>query len=149
MILDQDAIRTLIPHAGGMCLIERVLAWDAVQIQCETNSHRAADLPLREAGRLAAICAIEYGAQAMAIHGGLLAQAAGEPVGQGGYLAAVRGVHLHRDTLHDIKHPLRIHASRLGGAGGSFIYAIRVEAGGEPVAEARVTVMTQPGEYHP
>lgn len=147
MILDQESIRALVPHSGSMCLIERVLAWDDAQILCETNTHRAPGHPLAEGGRLAAIHAVEYGAQAMAIHGGLLARAAGEAPGQGGYVAAIRGAKIHRQALHDLDHPLRIHASRLAGEGGSFIYAIRVEAGGEPVAEARVTVMAQPGEH--
>ena len=37
------------------------------------SSHRAADNPLRAHGRLGAACGIEYAAQAMAVHGALLA----------------------------------------------------------------------------
>ena len=67
------SIETLLPHAGRMRLIDRVVSYDEQTIVCESDSHRAADHPLAEAGVLSIICGLEYGAQAMAIHGALLA----------------------------------------------------------------------------
>ncbi len=71
--IDAERIRKLVPHAGNMCLLERVVACDAASIRCETRSHLDQSNPLRRNGHLASICAIEYAAQAMALHGALTA----------------------------------------------------------------------------
>ncbi|HUR39913.1 MAG TPA: phosphotransferase, partial [Verrucomicrobiae bacterium] len=81
--IGRDEILTLIPHQGGMCLLDAVREWGDAQITCETATHRDPANPLREGGKLAAIHLAEYGAQAMAIHGGLLGRAAGTPVRRG------------------------------------------------------------------
>ena len=66
-------IERLIPHAGGMCLLERVLAFDDSGLHAQSEAHRDPAHPLRRDGRLSALHLCEYGAQAMAVHGGLLA----------------------------------------------------------------------------
>jgi len=142
--LTQEDIRGLVPHAGRMCLVEEVLEWDDARIVCRSDTHRAPDHPLSEQGKLSAIHAVEYGAQAMAIHAALLARQQGIAPKLGGYIAAIRGLQLHRRYVHDLGAMLTIQATRLGGEGGNFIYAIQVDAGDEPVLEARVTVMAQP-----
>ncbi len=71
--IDAERIRKLVPHAGNMCLLERVVACDAASIRCETRSHLDQSNPLRRNGHLSSICAIEYAAQAMALHGALTA----------------------------------------------------------------------------
>ncbi len=71
--IDAERIRKLVPHAGNMCLLERVVACDAASIRCETRSHLDQSNPLRRNGQLASMCAIEYAAQAMALHGALTA----------------------------------------------------------------------------
>ena len=48
--LDDAAIARLVPHQGGMCLLDRALDWDAAQITCETAAHAAPDNPLRRDG---------------------------------------------------------------------------------------------------
>ncbi|MGA8052800.1 MAG: 3-hydroxylacyl-ACP dehydratase, partial [Burkholderiales bacterium] len=63
--------------------------------------------PLRVGGRLQALAAIEYAAQAMAVHGGLatgVPGAAAEP----GRLVAVRDVRLYATTLDDVAEDLEI-----------------------------------------
>ncbi len=65
---------SLIPHQGAMCLLDRVVEWDKDRVLLATATHRAADNPLRLDGRLRAVHLCEYGAQAMAVHGGLSAQ---------------------------------------------------------------------------
>ena len=47
--LDHGDIAGLIPHAGRMCLLARVDAWDARTIRCTATSHADADHPLRSA----------------------------------------------------------------------------------------------------
>jgi len=66
-------VDTLLPHAGRMRLIDRIVSYDEQRIVCESESHRAAEHPLAEGGALSIVAGLEYGAQAMAIHGGLLA----------------------------------------------------------------------------
>ena len=44
--LDHGDIAGLIPHAGRMCLLARVDAWDARTIRCTATGHADADHPL-------------------------------------------------------------------------------------------------------
>jgi len=82
---------------GGMCLLDEVIDWSAARVSCRSGTHREPDNPLRAFGRLGIACGIEYAAQAMAVHGALVAggaplagaPAAGTPAA--GFLAAVRG----------------------------------------------------------
>src|SRR5256886_11224671 len=65
-----------IPHKGRMGLLDEVLSWDATRIRCRSATRRSPDNPLRLHGRLGAACGIEYAAQAMAVHGALVAASA-------------------------------------------------------------------------
>jgi len=133
-------IRTLIPHSGSMCLLDSVTRWDDRSIVCVTNTHRDPANPLRRAGRLSALHAFEYGAQAAAVHGGLRARSAGATAPPG-YLAALRNARLHATRLDDIDGPLEIFASRLFGDSANTVYECRVSAGDIVIAEARITIM--------
>src|SRR5258708_3794232 len=93
----RTAIAGLIPHSGAMCLLDEVLAWDAATIKCRTASHRQLGNPLSRGGSLAAICGIEYAAQAMAVHGRLADATGDRPVS--GFLASVREVHCNVGRL--------------------------------------------------
>lgn len=84
-----------------MCLLEEVLSWDETRACCRSSTHRRADNPLRAYGRLGAACGVEYAAQAMAVHGALVAERAGDRVAPG-MLASVRNVQLHVQRLDDI-----------------------------------------------
>lgn len=138
--LDRDGIAARIPHGGAMCLLERLEAWDAGQLHCTTATHRDPANPLRTAGGLLAPCAIEYAAQAMALHGGLLAAQGQSP--SAGFIASVRSVRLHRARLDDAPAPLHLHVQRLSGDAQQVMYAFRVLAGdGAPVAEGRAVVV--------
>src|SRR5438093_12732343 len=75
--INKAEIRTLIPHSGLMCLLDEVAQWADQSIVCITNTHRDPVNPLRREGRLSALHAFEYGAQAAAVHGGLRARSAG------------------------------------------------------------------------
>ncbi len=133
-------IRTLIPHSGSMCLLDSVTRWDDRSIVCVTNTHRDPANPLRRAGRLSALHAFEYGAQAAAVHGGLRARSAGATAPPG-YLAALRNARLHATRLDDIDGPLEIFASRLFGDSANTVYECRVSAGDIVIAEGRITIM--------
>ena len=138
--IEKSEIRTLIPHAGLMCLLDSVLRWDDESIVCVSETHRDPANPLRRDGRLSAMHAVEYGAQAAAVHGGLRARSAGATAPPS-YLAALRDVYLYATRLDDVTSPLQVQARRLFGDGGNTIYECHVSAGDTPLAEGRITIM--------
>ena len=143
--LDHAAIAALVPHAGSMCLLERALAWDETALACSASSHRDTANPLRTPSGLLAPCAIEYAAQAMALHGALLGRAhpgsnaRGE--GKPGFLASARGVRFARLRLDDLAGDLRIEVRRQAGDAQQILYAFSVTHAGDAVAEGRATVV--------
>lgn len=143
MLIGQAEIRGLIPHAGAMCLLEKVIAWDEQTITCLTETHRDPANPLRRHGRLSALHAVEYGAQAAAVHGALRARAAGQTA-LPGYLAGLRDVRWFVAELDAVAAPLEVVARPLLGDVGYWIYAIQVGAAGRLLAEARITIALQP-----
>lgn len=138
--INKAEIRTLIPHSDLMCLLDEVVQWDDRLIVCVSSTHRDRANPLRRQGRLSAVHAFEYGAQAAAIHGGLRARAAGT-VAPPGYLAALRDGRLHVTQLDYIHLPLRISATRLYGEGANTVYEFILSAATILVAEGRVTIV--------
>lgn len=140
--LDHDGIARRVPHAGRMCLLHSLDAWSDDHVACSASSHTAADHPLRTASGLLSACAIEYAAQAMALHGALCAERA-DPHAQPtpGFLASVRAVTLHVPRLDTLPSPLMVQARRQASQGTSVLYDFSVQAGGRIVAEGRATVV--------
>lgn len=138
-MLGHDAIAARIPHQGRMCLLDRVQAWDEDLIHCRATSHRDADNPLREPSGLPATSGIEYAAQAMALHGALVASATSAP--RVGFLASVRSVTLHVGRLDTIADDLDIRAERVTGDDHSILYTFAVEAAGKPLVSGRAAVV--------
>lgn len=135
----------LIPHRGAMCLLDRVVDWDDDRIHLVTASHRDRDNPLRSDAVLRAVHLCEYGAQAMAVHGGLLAQRAGA-VAAPGLLVSLRAVKLHVERIDDLPGDLDVHADKLLDAGGSWQYAFHIEHAGQLLAEGRAAVVQATAE---
>ena len=140
MPISKSEIRTLIPHAGLMCLLDSVIEWDDRSITCASDTHRDQENPLRRDGRLSALHAFEYGAQAVAVHGGLRARSVGVTAPPG-YLAALRDAHLHVMRLDDIPSPLQIYACRLFGDAVNAVYECYISAGDVGLADGRITIM--------
>jgi len=140
MPIDKSEIRKLIPHTGLMCLLDNVIEWDDRSIVCTSDTHRDPANPLRRDGRLSALHAFEYGAQAAAVHGGLRARSVGE-MAPPGYLAALRDAHLHVVRLDDIPLPLQVYACRLFGDNVNTVYECRISAGDVLLADGRITIM--------
>jgi predicted hotdog family 3-hydroxylacyl-ACP dehydratase len=138
--INKAEIRTLIPHSGLMCLLDEVIKWDDQSITCVTNTHRDSGNPLRRDGRLSALHAFEYGAQAAAVHGGLRARSV-KGIAPPGYLAALRDAHLHVASLDDVRSPLQVFATCLFGNGANTVYGCRVSAGDTAIAEGRITIV--------
>lgn len=123
-----------------MCLLNCVETWDEQRIQCSATSHTAPDNPLRANNRLGAACGIEYAAQAMAVHGALLA-APDSNVARVGYLVSVRGVQLHGSRLDDIPEPLHVEASCITRSDNNIMYHFTIHASGVLLLEGRATVV--------
>ncbi len=142
--LDRAGIARLIPHSGSMCLLARLQSWDAQRIRCVATNHRDASHPLRTASGLMSPCAIEYAAQAMALHGALIGQDAGTAASPG-FLASARGVQLHVLRLDDLPSAevdeLHIEATRQSGDARQILYSFHVSHGGRPLAEGRAAVV--------
>jgi len=138
--VDHAWIERHIPHQGAMCLLERVEAWDEERIECRASSHRAADNPLRANGRLAGACAIEYAAQAMAVHGALLAPADTRSA-RVGYLVSVRDARIHVARLDELADDLAVAASCITRSENNILYQFSVSAAGHLLADGRAAVI--------
>ncbi|MCG7982811.1 MAG: hypothetical protein JAY90_08675 [Candidatus Thiodiazotropha lotti] len=143
--LEGEELYNLLPHAGDMRLIDKVVDWDETRIQCQTSSHRNSNHPLRSNGQLSAVHAAEYGAQTMALHGGLLARQSGEQQ-PGGYLVSLRGVKLHIRYLHELDAPLQIQATQLLADSGNMLYDFVLKTESVLVAEGRAAVIVHSEE---
>ena len=140
-MIGEKEIRGLIPHAGSMCLLESVESWDDAAVTCSTRTHRDPAHPLRRNGELSALHLIEYGAQAMAIHGGLLARRDSGQAAAPGLLTAVRDCVLHVQRVDDIETPLTVSAHRLLASAGGWMYQFEVSADGRCLAQGRLSVI--------
>ncbi len=138
---DRAWILAHIPHQGSMCLLDAVTAWDAARIRCTASSHRDPANPLRAHGRPGVMAGIEYAAQAVAVHGALLAGEDAPPAP--GFLGSTRGVECLVDRLDDLDAPLDIDAERLSGDARTLLYAFTVAAAGRVLLRGRAAVVLQ------
>jgi len=139
-MLNSDAIRGLVPHHGAMCLIDAVEFWDASSIDCTTAQHRSPGNPLALDGRLSAVHAIEFAAQAMAIHGALVI-AARHAKPRIGLLVSVRDCRFHCARLDQVAGDLHVNAHRLAGSAIMLMYSFTVSAVAQCLVEGRVSVL--------
>jgi len=142
-----------------MCLLDEVIAWSDARVSCRSGTHREADNPLRAYGRLGIACGIEYAAQAMAVHGALIAAsspadrgaplaappAAGPPAA--GFLAAVRDVRFHALRLDDVQGDLICDAVRMAGDATTALYEFELRSAAAPLLSGRATVIFDAGFY--
>ncbi len=145
--LDHTWIAAHIPHQGTMCLLDTVQSWSADTIACTAQSHRDPANPLRTDCRLGAANGIEYAAQAMAIHGALLAGNDDPP--RQGYLTSVRGVSLHVGRLDHLTGTLTVQAERLSGDGNTILYQFVLSHDGEVLLDGRAAVILDASAVNP
>ena len=142
-MLDHAAIAARIPHQGSMCLLDAVLEYSETTIACRASSHLDPANPLRAEGRLGAANGIEYAAQAMAVHGSLLARAGDQP--RQGYLTSVRSVALHVARLDDLPGELLVRAERLSGDSNNILYQFSLEHEGRCLLAGRAADVLDAG----
>ncbi|MHB1074944.1 3-hydroxylacyl-ACP dehydratase [Thiobacillus sp.] len=138
-MLDRRWIAAHIPHQGAMCLLDAVPEWSDTLIVCRAVSHTSPTNPLRAEGRLGAAAGIEYAAQAMAVHGALIAGDEAPP--RQGYLTSVRSVSLHAARLDDLPGALAVRAERLSGDGNHILYQFSLAHAGRRLLEGRAAVV--------
>ena len=141
--LEGKDIYRRIPHAGAMCLLAAVRTWDAQGIVCTAHSHGEPDHPLREGGRLRSVHAIEYAAQAAALHASLTGGDAGGGTPRRAYIAALHAIDLCTRSLDDdemTRSALVIRAQLTAGSAIAARYAFSVACGPVCVAQGTMTV---------
>lgn len=137
--LTRSQFEGLIPHAGRMCLIDSVEFWNADSITCLSTRYQDKSNPLRSQDGLSSLHLLEYGAQAMAIHGGLLNSLATR-----GMLAALRNVQLYIDTTEEITGPITIKAIAKANSSHAAVYNFQVlDTNNSVLVEASATVINQ------
>jgi len=135
-----EHIAALVPHAGAMCLLERVVEWTQERIVLATTTHRLPDNPLRSGGRLRAVHLCEYGAQAMAVHGALVARQGGERA-RPGLLVSIRDARFGCQYVESLPGELIVAAERLHGTPASWQYGFRISHEGTELAAGRAAVI--------
>ena len=145
--MTRSEIAALIPHTGAMCLLDGVMQWDDQNIRCTSRTHRSSDNPLQMDGRLPALCGVEYAAQAMAVHGGLVGKVSGKP--RAGYLASLRDVVCLRDRLDDLAGDLVVDAELVAGDGERVIYRFALRVGDVEVLSGQAAVVLSAGGAAP
>jgi predicted hotdog family 3-hydroxylacyl-ACP dehydratase len=137
--LTKDELVAFLPHAGSMRLLERVASWDESSIRCHTKTHHDSVNPLRRGGCLDAVAGLEYAAQAMGLHVGLL-DGGTSSGGAIGYVGGVRDVLFGIDRLDDCPDELTVDATRLFMGNDSFLYRFAISSGGREVMSGRVSI---------
>jgi predicted hotdog family 3-hydroxylacyl-ACP dehydratase len=141
-IIGRAELAPLLPHGGAMRLLDQVERWDQSSICCRTSSHRDEFNPLRHHGTLPAIAALEYAAQAMGVHVGLLNRER-QTEGLIGYVGGLRDVVVSVQRLDDVRDDLRIEALRLAEGEDSFLYRFDITAGDRPVMAGRASIFVK------
>ncbi len=124
-----------------MCLLDTVEFWDIGRIVCRTAQHRSATNPLRRNGRLSSVNGVEFAAQAMAVHGRLLAPDGVAP--SVGLLVSLRDYVLHCLWIDDLHSLLEIEAKRTMGNENVSIYDFTLRADDSLLVEGRASVLLQ------
>jgi predicted hotdog family 3-hydroxylacyl-ACP dehydratase len=130
-----------IPHAGDMRLLDAVNEWSETSIHATALRHRADGHPLRSEGGLHAVHLAEYGAQAVAVHGAVLAISRGAPELRQGRLVSLRDVRLDVEYVDLSRGMLDVRAECLFADAHGAHYHFTVAQNDAPLAAGRVAVM--------
>jgi predicted hotdog family 3-hydroxylacyl-ACP dehydratase len=146
-MIAKELLRSMLPHAGSMCLLDAVEEWTANRILCTARTHLALAHPLRRAHRLSAVHLIEYAAQAIAVHGTLVAterknpaEVAGPTKPQPGVLGALRDVRFYVDRLDTLAGALMIEAQRRLAREDGLVYDFFVAESQRRLCEGRAVI---------
>jgi predicted hotdog family 3-hydroxylacyl-ACP dehydratase len=140
--LTKEEIGRLLPHGESMCLLESVETWDGQTITCATSTHRDPHNPLRFKGRLTVSAGLEYAAQAMGAHVGLVN--GGRLTEQRiGLVGGVREVVFATDRLDDLDGRLVVNARRLIEGEQGYMYHFTVMHEACKLIEGRASIFVK------
>ena len=139
MRLSHADIERLLPQKGEMCFLDAVTNWDIENICCSATAPGSGH-PLMRNGKVSAVVAIEYAAQATALHGALL-DAATHP--KAGMLAKLRVIDLHCAWFPANKNLLTVHANLLSRTAGGCLYSFKVNSTHQQIASGSLLVAFQ------
>ncbi len=122
-----------------MRLLDTVEAWDETTIRCRTATHRDPNHPLRSRGRLSVSVGLEYAAQAMGVHVGLLDRDL-QTAGRIGYVGSVRDVTFGVERLDDTVSDLIVEATRLAEGDQSYMYRFTVLLDSRAIIKGRASI---------
>jgi predicted hotdog family 3-hydroxylacyl-ACP dehydratase len=143
MPIGKAGIAAMIPHSGRMCLLDEVTSWDANAVSATSRTHRDADNPLRSGGEIPTLSAIEYAAQAMAVHGALVGAVTARP--GAGYLVSLRKVVCLASPLDGLEGDLFVEARLIAGDAARVMYAFSMRVGESEVLSGNATVVLDAG----
>jgi predicted hotdog family 3-hydroxylacyl-ACP dehydratase len=124
-----------------MRLIDTVLDWNDKKIHAIGERHGPHDHPLCNDMRLHAVHLAEYGAQAAAVHGALLAIGRHDAKMRPGRLVSLRDVQLAVEYVDLSDGHLDVHAECMFADERGAQYTFNIEQGGRSLAAGRVAVM--------
>ncbi|MES2562605.1 MAG: hydroxymyristoyl-ACP dehydratase [Pseudomonadota bacterium] len=122
-----------------MCLLDEVTHWDGESLTASSRLHHNADHPLRVNARIPTLSAIEYAAQAMAVHGGVSGAIEDRP--RAGYLVSLRNVVCASTHLDETEDDLVIEVRRLMGDAALVVYGFSIALGKREVVSGQATVV--------
>jgi len=136
--MDFPDIRTLVPHAGSMVLLDRLVSVDDEKLCAEVRIR--ADSLFCVAGEVGAWVGLEYMAQAIGAFAGHIARKRGEPI-KLGYLLGTRCYECTRPEF-TVGMLLRIHVKRvLQSENGLASFECRIDDEGGQIAGANLSVL--------
>jgi predicted hotdog family 3-hydroxylacyl-ACP dehydratase len=135
--LDRREIEHLLPQKGAMCLIDSSLATTGDCIVCAADASRD-DHPLREGEGVSVVHAVEYGAQAAALHRLVCGLETGPA--SGGLLLRIRKAQFFVQWLDRLPQPLRISAQCLQASSEAATYCFEISAGETLAASGELTL---------
>lgn len=137
MKLNRSDVERLLPHVGLMCFLDAVTDWDAHNISCSAAAPDKGH-PLMRNGKVPAIAAAEYAAQACALHGALLDAATTPRVGM---LAKLSNVEVHQAWFPANEKTLSVRTTLISRARGGCLYSFDVVSAHQPIASGRLMVV--------
>jgi len=132
-------ISALVPHSGPMSLLDRVLAHSLEQTVCSVDPADSRMFAEKD-GRVPAWLGLEYMAQCIAAHGGLVARSLGEPPRPGLFLGTRRAE--FASAYFERGAELHVTATHHRGETGLVVFDcdVRPAMGGEPLVKGRMNV---------
>ena len=129
-------VAELLPHSPPMILLDEVVEADGRRAVCRVRVR--GDSPFAEGGKVPAVVAIEYMAQAVSAYAGLQARARGAPP-RIGYLLGTRELTLEVDAF-DVGDELVVEAVYVWGDETLGAFDCTVRRAGQTVAAATLNV---------